>query len=155
VTARRQAKFVPHRLADEKVLGMLAAMHKVAERNLGEVDRILRSYFHERDALEPVSRRELKRRMGEGLVTVLDVRPQDEFRLGHLPGAVNVPLRKLKGWLDRLDRHTEIVAYCRGPYCVLAFEAVAQLHACGFSARRLEDGFPEWKAAGLPVEVHS
>jgi rhodanese-related sulfurtransferase len=91
--------------------------------------------------------------MRKGLVTVLDVRPEDEFRLGHLPGAVNVPLVKLAGWLKRLDRDTEIVAYCRGPYCVLSFEAVAQLRARGFNARRLQDGFPEWKAAGLPVQV--
>lgn len=153
VTARRQAKFVLYRLADNAVLDMLAAMHRVAERNLGEVDRILRSYFHERDALEPVSRAELKERMRKGLVTVLDVRPEDEFRLGHLRGAVNVPLSKLARWLNRLDRDTEIVAYCRGPYCVLSFEAVAQLRARGFTARRLDGGFPEWKAAGLPVEA--
>jgi ArsR family transcriptional regulator len=153
VTARRQAKFVLYRLADDSVLAPLAAMHKVAERNLGEVDRILRSYFRERDALEPVSRRDLERRMRDGLVTVLDVRPEEEFRQGHLPGAVNVPLRRLGRWLRNLDRGTEIVAYCRGPYCVLAFEAVAQLRARGFDARRLQDGFPEWKAAGLPVET--
>jgi ArsR family transcriptional regulator len=153
VTARRQAKFVLYRLADDAVLDMLAAMHRVAERNLGEVDRILRSYFHERDALEPVSRAELKERMRKGLVTVLDVRPEDEFRLGHLPGAVNVPLSKLARWLNRLDRDTEVVAYCRGPYCVLSFEAIAQLRARGFRARRLDGGFPEWKAAGLPVEA--
>jgi len=153
VAARRQAKFVLYRLTDDAVLAMLAGLHKVAERNLGEVDRIVRSYFRERDALEPVTRAELKERMRKGLVTVLDVRPEDEFRLGHLAGAVNVPLGKLAGWLKRLDRDTEIVAYCRGPYCVLSFEAVAQLRARGFNARRLQDGFPEWKAAGLPTEI--
>jgi ArsR family transcriptional regulator len=153
VTARRQAKFVLYRLADEAVLTMLAGMHKVAERNLGEVERILRSYFHARDDLEPVSRTELARRMKQGLVTVLDVRPEDEFALGHLPGARNVPLSQLKRQLRGLDRNTEIVAYCRGPYCVLSFEAVAQLRKLGFKARRLQDGLPEWKAAGLPVET--
>ena len=152
VTARRQAKFVLYRLADDAVLTMLAAMQKVAERNVGEVERILRSYFHERDALEPVSRAELARRMKQGLVTVLDVRPEDEFALGHLPGARNIPLSKLKRQLSKLDRKIEIVAYCRGPYCVLSFEAVAQLRKLGFKARRLEDGLPEWKAAGMPVE---
>jgi rhodanese-related sulfurtransferase/predicted transcriptional regulator len=153
VKARREAKFVLYRLADDAVLTMLAAMHRVAERNIGEVERILRSYFHERDDLEPVSRAELARRMKQGLITVLDVRPQDEFSLGHLPGAHNVPLSHLKRQLSKLDRKTEIVAYCRGPYCVLSFEAVAQLRKLGFKARRLEDGLPEWKAAGLPVET--
>ena len=153
VTARRLAKFVLYRLADDSVLTMLAGMHKVAERNIGEVDRILRSYFHARDGLEPVSRAELARRIKQGSVTVLDVRPEDEFALGHLPGARNVPLSQLKRQLTKLDRNTEIVAYCRGPYCVLSFEAVAQLRKLGFNARRLQDGLPEWRAAGLPVEV--
>jgi rhodanese-related sulfurtransferase/predicted transcriptional regulator len=153
VAARRQAKFVLYRLADDSVLTMLAGMHKVAERNVGEVERILRSYFHARDDLEPVSRAELTKRMKQGLVTVLDVRPEDEFALGHLPGAHNVPLSQLKRQLRGLDRNTEIVAYCRGPYCVLSFEAVAQLRKLGFKARRLQDGLPEWKAAGLPVET--
>ncbi len=153
VAARRQAKFVLYRLADDAVLTMLAAMHKVAERNVVEVERILHSYFHARDDLEPVSRAELTKRMKQGLVTVLDVRPEDEFALGHLPGARNVPVGQLKRQLSKLDRKTEIVAYCRGPYCVLSFEAVAELRAKGFKARRLEDGFPEWKAAGLPVKA--
>jgi rhodanese-related sulfurtransferase/predicted transcriptional regulator len=153
LAARRQAKFVLYRLADDAVLTMVAAMHKVAERNVGEVERILRSYFHARDDLEPVSRAELTKRMKQGLVTVLDVRPEDEFALGHLPGARNVPLTQLKRQLAKLDRKIEIVAYCRGPYCVMSFEAVAQLRKLGFKARRLEDGLPEWKAAGLPVET--
>jgi rhodanese-related sulfurtransferase/DNA-binding transcriptional ArsR family regulator len=153
VTARRHAKFVLYRLADEAVLTMLAAMQKVAERNVAEVERILRSYFHARDDLEPVTRAELARRMKQGLVTVLDVRPEDEFALSHLPGARNIPLSQLKRQFSKLDRKTEIVAYCRGPYCVLSFEAVAQLRKLGFQARRLEDGLPEWKAAGLPTEA--
>lgn len=153
VASRRQAKFVLYRLADEAVLTMLAALQKVAERNVGEVERILRSYFHARDELEPVSRAELTQRMKKGLVTVIDVRPEDEFALGHVPGARNVPLGDLKRYLSKLDRKTEIVAYCRGPYCVMSFEAVAELRERGFKARRLEDGLPEWKAAGLPVEM--
>jgi rhodanese-related sulfurtransferase/predicted transcriptional regulator len=153
VASRRQAKFVLYRLADEAVLTMLAALQKVAERNVGEVERILRSYFHARGELEPVSRAELTQRMKKGLVTVIDVRPEDEFALGHVPGARSVPLSELKRHLSKLDRKTEIVAYCRGPYCVMSFEAVAQLRKLGFNARRLEDGLPEWKAAGLRVQT--
>jgi ArsR family transcriptional regulator len=152
VTARRDGKYVLHQLADESVLGLLSTMQRVAEKNVAEVDRIIRSYFLQRDNLEPVSRTELMERMRKGLVTVLDVRPEDEFALGHLPGAINVPLGQLKRRLAKLDRSTEIVAYCRGAYCVLSFEAVAQLRAKGFKVRRLEDGLPEWRAAGLPIE---
>ena len=153
VAARRQTRFVLYRLADEAVLTMLAAMHKVAERNVGEVDRILRSYFYARDELEPVTRAELVRRIAQGLVTVLDVRPEDEFALGHLPGARNIQLSQLERRLAKLDRKTEIVAYCRGPYCILSFEAVARLRKLGYKARRLEGGLPEWRAAGLAVET--
>lgn len=153
VTARRDGKYVLYQLADESILDLLSALQRVAEKNVAEVDRIIRTYFHERDNLEPVPRAELTRRIKQGLVTVLDVRPEDEFALSHLPGAINVPLGQLKRQLSKLDRKTEIIAYCRGPYCVLSFEAVAQLRKLGFKARRLEDGLPEWKAAGLPVET--
>ena len=153
VTARRQGKFVLYSLADATVLTMLAAMQRVAERNVGEVQRILHSYFYARDELEAVSRAELTQRIKKGLVTVIDVRPEDEFALGHVPGARNVPLSQLRRHLSKLNRKTEIIAYCRGPYCVLSFEAVAQLRKLGFKARRLEDGLPEWKAAGLPVQT--
>jgi rhodanese-related sulfurtransferase/DNA-binding transcriptional ArsR family regulator len=153
VTTRRQAKFVLYSLADPAVLDLLASLHGVAERNVSEVDRILRSYFHERDGMEAISRAELLRRMKDKTVQVLDVRPEDEFALGHVPGARNVPLNQLKHYLSKLHRRIEIVAYCRGRYCVMSFEAVAQLRKSGFKARRLEDGLPEWKAAGLPVEI--
>ena len=116
-----------------------------------EVERVIRSYFHNRDGLEPISREELLQRSRAGEVIILDVRPEDEFDLGHLPGAVNIPLRKLEMRLVEFDPAQEIVAYCRGPYCVLSYEAVAILRARGFKARRLEDGLPEWRAAGLPV----
>ena len=152
VAPRRDGKFVLYRIADDGVLGLLAALSGIAERNLAEVDRIRRSYFDDRDSMEPVSREELLQRTRDGLVTVLDVRPVDEFDAGHLPGAVNIPLAKLEKRLADLDPDREIVAYCRGPWCVLSFEAVAALRARGFKARRLKDGLPEWRAAGLPIE---
>jgi rhodanese-related sulfurtransferase/DNA-binding transcriptional ArsR family regulator len=151
VTNRRDGKFVYYRLADDAVLELLAALRRIAERNVAEVERLVRSYFNDRDSLEPVSRDELLRLTRAGSVTVLDVRPEDEFALGHLPGAVNIPLRALELRMSELDPAQEIVAYCRGPYCVLSYEAVASLRPRGFKVRRLEDGFPEWRAAGLPV----
>ena len=153
VSARRDGKFVFYRLADEAVLDLLASIRRVAERNLAEVDRVVRGYFDDRDSMEAVSRAELVQRMKLGLVTLLDVRPADEFALGHLPGALNLQLGELKRRLAKLDKSKEIVAYCRGPYCVLSYEAVALLRARGFNVRRLEDGLPEWRAAGLPVET--
>jgi rhodanese-related sulfurtransferase/DNA-binding transcriptional ArsR family regulator len=151
--SRRDGKYVLYRVADEAVIDLLSGLRRVAERNVAEVERVLSGYFRDRDSLEPVSRRELLERMRDGLVTVLDVRPEDEFALGHLPGAVNIPLADLERRLAHLTSDTEIVAYCRGPYCVLSFEAVALLRRRGYRVRRLEDGFPEWKAAGLPVEA--
>jgi rhodanese-related sulfurtransferase len=126
---------------------------RVGERNVAEVNRVMTDYFHARDALEPVSRKDLVSRLHDGLVTVLDVRPDDEFALGHLPGALNIPLGKLEHRLGELPADREIIAYCRGPYCVLSFEAVAALRARGYLVRRLEDGYPEWRADGLPIEA--
>ena len=132
VASRRDGKFVLYRLGDEAVLDLLAALRRIAERNIAEVSHVVHDYFDARDAMEPVSRKELMRRMREGTVTVLDVRPEDEFALGHLPGAVNVPLHALKKRLSEFRKSREIVAYCRGPYCVLSYEAVAALRAEGF-----------------------
>jgi ArsR family transcriptional regulator len=153
LATRRDGKYVFYRLADDTVVELLAVLRRIAERNLAEVDRVVRGYFQERDSLEPVTRADLVERARADLVTVLDVRPEDEFSLGHLPGAINIPLRELEARLAELDSRREIVAYCRGPYCVLSFEAVAALRARGFNVRRLEDGYPEWRAAGLPVEA--
>lgn len=152
VTSRRDGKFILYRLADDTVLTLLSSLRRVAERNIAEVDRIVRGYFAERDNMEPVTREELLARLRAGLVTVLDVRPADEFAAGHLPGAMNIPLGELEARLSELNPWQEVVAYCRGTYCVLSFEAVAKLRARGLRARRLEDGLPEWRAAGLPTE---
>ena len=151
VANRRDGKFVHYRLADDAVLDALAVLRRLAERNLAEVERVVRTYFDDRDSLEPVTRKDLMRRQRAEGVTVLDVRPPDEFALGHLPGALNIPLHALKARLAEFDPAREIVAYCRGPYCVLSYEAVSALRARGFKVRRLEDGYPEWRAAGLPV----
>lgn len=154
VDTERRGKNVLYRLAgDAEVVELVRALGRVGERNVAEVSRVMTDYFHARDALEAVSRKELISRLRDGVVTVLDVRPEDEFALGHLPGAINIPLGKLKDRLGELPADREVVAYCRGPYCVLSFEAVAALRARGYLVRRLEDGYPEWRAAGLPIEA--
>jgi rhodanese-related sulfurtransferase/DNA-binding transcriptional ArsR family regulator len=154
VDTERRGKRVLYRLAgDAEVIELMRALGRVGERNVAEVSRIMTDYFHARDALEPVSREEMASRLRDGLVTVLDVRPEDEFALGHLPGALNIPFGKLEHRLSELPAEREVIAYCRGPYCVLSFEAVAALRARGYLVRRLEDGYPEWKAAGLPIEA--
>jgi ArsR family transcriptional regulator len=153
VVAERKGKFVFYALADAVVLDVLSALRRIAEENIAEVDRVIRAYFDNRDSMAPMSRAELLQQSRAGAVTVLDVRPPDEFALGHVPGALNVPLRELEARLAELNPAQEIVAYCRGAYCVLSYEAVATLRARGFRARRLEDGLPEWRAAGLPVAV--
>jgi ArsR family transcriptional regulator len=147
VAARRDGKFVYDRLADAGVLDVLAALPQIAERKICKAERTLQGYFFARDSLEAVSREELLRRMRAATVTVLDVRPEDEFALGHLRGAASVPLRTLKSRLSGLNPAKEIIAYCHGPYCVLSFEAVAMLRTHGFRARRLEGGLPDWRAA--------
>jgi ArsR family transcriptional regulator len=154
VDTERRGKHVLYRLAgDTEVVELMRALGRVGERNVAEVNRVMTDYFHARDALEAVSRKDLVSRLRDGLVTILDVRPEDEFALGHLPGAVNIPLSKLEHRLAELPVDREVIAYCRGPYCVLSFEAVAALRARGYLIRRLEDGYPEWKAAGLPIEA--
>ena len=152
VTSRRSGKQVLYRLTDDAVVDLLAGLRRIAENNVANVQRVINGYFHERDSMEPMSRKELVESMRDGLVTLLDVRPADEFAAGHLPGALNIPLKALEQRLAGLPRDQEIVAYCRGPYCVMSFEAVAALRQRGFTVRRLEDGYPEWKAAGRPVE---
>lgn len=150
---RREGKYIRYRLTDPAVITLIGTLQELAERNHVETARTITRYFKKRDSLEPVSRAELLRRKKAGAAFVIDVRPLDEFAAGHIPGAVHLPLAELEGRLAELPRDQEIVAYCRGPYCVMAFEAVARLRASGFQARRLQDGFPEWRLARLPVAV--
>ena len=152
VTSVRDGKFVNYRLADDGVLGAFAAIRSVAEKHSAEVERVVRGWFDRRDDMEPISREELAARMSDGAVTVIDVRPPDEYALGHLPGAINVPLSELSARSEVFEPGREVIAYCRGPWCVMSFEAVAELRSQGLRARRLQDGMPEWKAAGLSVE---
>jgi ArsR family transcriptional regulator len=153
VEGRREGKRIYYRLAgEEAVVGLLLALSRVGERNSAEIARVMASYFRARDEFEPVSRDELLDRLRSGTATVLDVRPEDEFAHGHLPDALNIPLAQLERRLTELPADQEIVAYCRGPWCVLSFEAVALLRQRGYRVRRLEDGFPEWKMAGLPID---
>jgi rhodanese-related sulfurtransferase/DNA-binding transcriptional ArsR family regulator len=153
VETRKQGTKVHYRLAGDEVAGFIASLRDLARARLAEVDRVVADYFMARDALEPVSRTELVERASRGEVVILDVRPADEFAAGHIPGALSVPLDQLDAALSRLPKRARIVAYCRGPYCVLAPEAVQRLLAKGFTARRLVDGMPEWRLAGLPVAV--
>lgn len=152
VQSRRDGKRVLYSLAEGPILSLIAALRAYAERNRAEVGRIVVDYFHRLDQLEPISRKELARRLKAKTAVVLDVRPEDEFALGHVSGALNIPMEALKRRLAELPKDQEIVAYCRGTYCVLSFEAVALLRKHGFLVRRLEEGFPEWKAAGLATE---
>lgn len=150
--ARKDGVHVYYRLSGDDVVDLLGSLRRTAERHNAEVERVLSGYFRARDDMEALSRDELLRRAKDGLVTVLDVRPPDEFAAGHLPGAINIQSSELGKRLEELPKDREIIAYCRGAYCVLSFEAVAGLRQKGFKARRLEEGFPEWKAAGLPVD---
>ena len=153
VASRREGQRVFYRLSGDDVSALLGALREVAERHLAEVRRLVDDYLTVKDDLEPVPAAELLERAKAGLVTVLDVRPPEEYAAGHLPGAVNIPLAELEQHLDALNPSGEIVAYCRGPHCVLAFDAVARLRAGGIDARRLEGGLPEWRQQGLPVET--
>jgi rhodanese-related sulfurtransferase len=152
VTGRRQGTSIFYRLAAPEVFQLWQALRTVAASRLAEVERLAAAYLGDRDELEPVSRQELVRRLQEGdNLMVLDVRPAAEHAAGHLPGAVSIPVGELRRRLAELPGDREIVAYCRGPYCAFAHDAVALLREAGFQARRLEDGLPEWQAAGLAV----
>lgn len=153
VSARKEGLRVYYSVAGDDVVALLSALREVSEHRMAEVDKLLRIWLAHRDEMEPVSAKELLERARKGLVVVLDVRPNEEYVAGHLPGAVNIPIQELAKRLRELPKRKEIIAYCRGPYCLMSYDAVVLLRKKGLRARRLENGLPEWRSAGLPVEA--
>lgn len=151
VTTRREGTRIHYSLTSDRVHEMWSAVRDVAGQHAAGIDRLAAAYLGDRDGVDVIDRTELLARLKAGSVVVLDVRPEREFSAGHIAGARSVPVTTLRRQLGALPEDTEVVAYCRGPYCVFADEAVRQLRRRGFSARRLEDGFPEWQRAGLPT----
>jgi len=151
VEAEKKGLYVEYRLADEQVCQFFLALRRLAEARLAEVEQVNRRYLAGRKAMEPVRGAELLRRVRSGGVIVLDVRPREEYHAGHIPGAISIPLTELKKRLAELPKKRQIVAYCRGPYCVMAIEAVDLLRAKGFKAACWEEGVPEWRARGFGV----
>ena len=153
VASRRQGQRVLYRLADDSVEALFHALRATAESRLTELDEVARAYLVGRDDFEPISRTELRRRLQAGTVTLIDVRPLEEFEQGHIPGAISVPVEQVTTWARAVPKGRTVVAYCRGPYCVYALQAVARLRKRGITAVRTEDGVSEWRAAGLPLEL--
>ena len=152
VQSRRDGLQIFYTLTDLEIPKLLASVGHIAERQVAEVESIVRENFDQRDGFTPVKRDELLRMIKKGEAMVIDVRPESEFRAGHIAGAVNIPIDFLPQHLKTLPQDQEIIAYCRGPYCLFAIEAIQQIRLHGLNARRLEEGFPEWKAERLPVE---
>ena len=153
IAGRKEGLYVFYRLAGDEVVGLLSAVGRVGEAHVAEVERTVRLYFAHKDELEAVPAKEVLQRARKGLVTVLDVRPPEEYLAGHVPGAINIPLHELARRLKELPRRREVIAYCRGPYCLMSYDAVALLRKKGIKARRLEAGLPEWREAGLPMSA--
>ena len=151
VVPRKSGVQVYYRLSGDEVTALLSALQRMGERHIAEIEQLVRRHFATVDDLTPVSQDELLRLLRTDQVVVIDVRPESEYRAGHVKGAINIPLDDLSRQLPRLPRDHEIIAYCRGPYCLLAFEAVQALREHGYRARRLQEGFPEWKARHLPL----
>jgi len=151
VDSRREGKRVLYRLAGDAVLGLVIALREMSLAQIADVRQLVRDNFDATDDLEPLGRNELLARAARDEIVVVDVRPTEEFEAGHIPGAISVPAGELDARITELPRDREIVAYCRGPFCVLAPRAVAILRSHGFRARRLEDGLPEWRLSGLPT----
>jgi rhodanese-related sulfurtransferase len=153
VETRRDGTYVYYRLADDDVFRLLRALEMLGHHRLADVQQVVQAYLDGQDALEPVTFQELRRLMREDDVTVVDVRPADEYEAGHIPGALSVPVADLKRRLRELPKRREVIAYCRGRYCVYSLDAVTVLRKHGYRARRAHEGWPDWRAAGLPVEV--
>jgi rhodanese-related sulfurtransferase len=153
VESRREGPYAYYQLADEAVFRTWQAVRALGETRLAEIDRVVETFLENRDALEAVGAAALMERLSDGNVVVLDVRPEEEYRAGHIPGALSVPVDALEAALQALPKDKEIVAYCRGPYCVFSDEAVTLLRSRGYQARRLAEGLPDWRAKGLPVET--
>jgi rhodanese-related sulfurtransferase/DNA-binding transcriptional ArsR family regulator len=151
VTARKEGLRVYYSIAGDDVAALVSRLREVAESRVADVEKVLRVWLAYRDEMEAVPAREVLERAKKGLVVVLDVRPPEEFAAGHLPGAVNIPVRELEKRLKELPKRREVIAYCRGPYCLMSYDAVSLLRRKGRKARRLEAGLPEWRAAGLPI----
>ncbi len=153
VESRKEGVRVLYRIADESIQTCYKNLQALAEKRSYELKEIVRMFYQDRDKMEPITKRELRDRIKSGNVLVLDVRPIEEYRSGHIAEAFSIPLSELKRKIDEIPKNMEVVAYCRGPYCVLAVEAIISLRKAGVRAIRMKDGFPEWKESGLPVEV--
>lgn len=153
VETRRDGTYIYYRLADADVGRFVRDLQRLGQQRLAEVDQVARQFIADRDELEPVTQAELRKLVRDGKVTVIDVRPPDEYEAGHIPGALSIPVAELKRRLRELPKRREVIAYCRGPYCVFSLEAVALLRKHGFDARRADDGLPAWRDAGLPIAV--
>jgi rhodanese-related sulfurtransferase len=153
VDTRREGTYIYYRLAGDDVFRFLRTLQALGRARLAEIEQVTRLYLDGRDEFEPVTFPELRRRLARGDVTVVDVRPENEYRAGHIPGALSIPVAQLGRRLAEIPRRREVIAYCRGPYCVFAVEAVGLLRKRGYRARRTDEGFPDWRARGLPVSV--
>jgi rhodanese-related sulfurtransferase/DNA-binding transcriptional ArsR family regulator len=153
VETRRDGTYVYYRLADDDVFRLLRTLETLGHSRLADVQQVVQSYLDEHDQLEPVTFKELRRLMREDDVTVVDVRPAEEYKAGHIPGALSIPAPELKRRLRELPKSREVIAYCRGRYCVYSLDAVTLLRKHGYRARRAHEGLPDWRAAGLPVEI--
>ena len=154
VTSRREGQFIFYRLAGDEVVTLIGSLGRVGETYIAEVGKLLQTFFTTQDEIEPVPAKELRKQARKGLVTIIDLRPVEEYAAGHVPGAINIPLPELQKRLRDLPKGKEIIAYCRGPYCLMSFTAVKMLRDRGHKARRLQAGLPEWRSAGLPVQTN-